>query len=569
MTNEGGKTVSSSSYPVYLVALWVCLISVVPPSPVYATSGLGYVPIPSDHLPDLVKDLESDDPGRNLAAARQINLAGWFGLPPNSPCFAPLLRALHDVLKRPNLTAEEQLAVATALHNTTRQLGRSTKLALSTFFQSEVVPTLTMLLASPHRSTQIAAASALGSLGETSAPAVPQLIEIIRTMDPIDPRLPEALGGIGPAAKGAVPVLIDLVRYRDTWVQYATVRAFAYVRDTRPQVIHALVEAVQHSPPRVAEEAVLSLAMLGPDAHKAVPFLLDFVQQEHPVRIISFAAQALGEIASAESEVRAVLIHLLSHPNHQVREGAAAALRKVKAPAPKVEDALLRVFLTDPSPSARFSAANALAATGTRSDRVVEAFLHALSTEDFPVTKADLLWRVAWVGADSPEAFAYVRRSVADASGSSKAQAIKALGFFRSHPGQVQALLTEAEKDPNDVIRAAAIESWARFPFSSEVVNPKFLRALNDPSWKVRNEALRAIMTGTELRMEALPHLISLLKDGHFSDIPGAEELLEQIGTVQAREVLAEIRAQRRCSIIASGKTEQSADQEEMASSSK
>jgi HEAT repeat protein len=130
---------------------------------------------------------------------------------------------------------------------------------------------------------RVGAIQALGGFGERAAPAVPVLIEALRTDDWLRQwYATEALAQIGPKAKAAVPELIARVRTkRDFPIPTGTT-----VRNEPMRTPYGLDIA-----------AIKALGQIGPDARAAIPVLNDVLKgSDKAVR--AEAAQALELIKS-------------------------------------------------------------------------------------------------------------------------------------------------------------------------------------------------------------------------------------------------------------------------------
>jgi HEAT repeat protein len=122
---------------------------------------------------------------------------------------------------------------------------------------------------------------ALAALGPHAAEAVPEIIPCLEDRDLLlrEPAA-EALGAIGPAAEVAVPVLQRLMlghMGRGDWAHIEATRALGKIAS--PAAVEALVEGVADSHPEgCGATAVEALALIGPEAVRAVPVLLQRLQ---------------------------------------------------------------------------------------------------------------------------------------------------------------------------------------------------------------------------------------------------------------------------------------------------
>jgi HEAT repeat protein len=118
----------------------------------------------------------------------------------------------------------------------------------------------------------------LGKLGPAAAPAVPRLIEIVKTSQ--RHRAMQTLGEIGPAATDAVPVLLDILKQRNG------------------------------GPDTVIE----ALGRIGPDAKAAIPELMIRFDEPNGWHHAHVTAWALGRMGPEAKEIVPGLVHMLNDP---------------------------------------------------------------------------------------------------------------------------------------------------------------------------------------------------------------------------------------------------------------
>jgi HEAT repeat protein len=171
------------------------------------------------------------------------------------------------------------------------------------------IPHAVEALNDPQR--RVRALQVIARIGPEAAPAVPGLIELLKTADPAtksetlyalgaigpgaaagvgaisdqlgdtDPRVVQAavyaLGKIGPAAKAAVPTLANLVRSKDDLIRLMSVCAILRIGPLTDNLIQTalpvLSEGLKHSREFVRIEAAMALGELGPKAQGALPAL--------------------------------------------------------------------------------------------------------------------------------------------------------------------------------------------------------------------------------------------------------------------------------------------------------
>ena len=120
--------------------------------------------------------------------------------------------------------------------------------------------------------------AALGAIGPASNDALPEIENSLA--DPVFTvryAASHAIGKIGPPAKAAIPLLEKNLRERDEFLQFTSAWALVHVDPEREDLaelcVAPLVQGLTHHDPRVRNEAVASLSLLGARAQAAVPAL--------------------------------------------------------------------------------------------------------------------------------------------------------------------------------------------------------------------------------------------------------------------------------------------------------
>jgi HEAT repeat protein len=165
--------------------------------------------------------------------------------PPNKPAFAQLVRLLDDGRGGVQQAALALGQLGPAARAAVPALGRAllhqyvyvranAAEALGRIGGSEVVPLLVFAMRDPDAMVRYDAAESLGKLGAEAAPAVPDLIKILRGNDahifPVRLAAAAALGAIGPAAAGATEALKRASRDKDDRLREAAAEALKKVR---------------------------------------------------------------------------------------------------------------------------------------------------------------------------------------------------------------------------------------------------------------------------------------------------------------------------------------------------
>lgn len=235
---------------------------------------------------------------------------------------------------------------------------------------------------------QIVSARALGELQAPAEFITPEVIDLVRGLDPqVHAVLGEALAARGEAI---VPRLMAALSMQDG-------RAFALgiLRRLGPKAkgaVPAIVAAARKSgDEQFAREAVFTLAAIGPDAAPATEYLTGLLRQGVPP--LQYAASyALGRIGPAAAAATPALRALLESDDAFLRTAAAWALLKVD-PAKNADlqpqaVGLFTAALADERPEVRVAMAQALAELGPAAKAALPALERALQDQHEAVREA-------------------------------------------------------------------------------------------------------------------------------------------------------------------------------------
>jgi HEAT repeat protein len=189
----------------------------------------------------------------------------------------------------------------------------------------------------------------------------------------------QALGRMGRSAEPAIPDLIRAMQDQNHDVQEAAAQALGQIgRESVP----ALIFALKDQSPKVRAAAAHGLVHVGPSATRAVPDLIRALG-DNDRHVRDFAMRALGTIGG---DAVGDLIRVSNTPNPEVRENAAKALAQIGQPSVPG----LLANLVDDSPEIRASAAHALGHVGYRvpSKELLDALIRSLHDPDIQVRNA-------------------------------------------------------------------------------------------------------------------------------------------------------------------------------------
>jgi len=164
------------------------------------------------------------------------------------------------------------------------------------------VPLLTDLLKSQHA---VVAARALSEYKGAAAPALPELVELLKDTDqPTEVRWNAArtIGKIGPAALSALPPLLVSINDAESNVREHSAEAIGDIGPTAAEGIPALESALTDVNDKVRRDALRSLGYLGPVAKSTVPAIMALLKD--PVQRVKDAiVPALKSISPADAAI--------------------------------------------------------------------------------------------------------------------------------------------------------------------------------------------------------------------------------------------------------------------------
>jgi HEAT repeat protein len=171
-----------------------------------------------------------------------------------------------------------------------------------------------------------AAARALGEQQGQSEDAVAALGHAIEDSD-VEVReiASSALGQMGPAAAASRPALESALEDRDLPVRLAAALAIQKIAPTSRSYERVLIASLRagHGP------VFLEVGRMGTDADWAAPTLVALLSHpKSPIRAL--AAQTLGEIGVADSNVKSALQRSLRDDHPAVRKAAQQALEQIQ-----------------------------------------------------------------------------------------------------------------------------------------------------------------------------------------------------------------------------------------------
>lgn len=203
-----------------------------------------------DPLPALIRALRSQNPVERVRAAKDLGRLGWLA----RDAMPALVKALHD----DDGKVREAAAHAIGLMG------------------PEALPTLTEMLRHEDKYVRRHAVWALGKLGPLARPALPNLCQSLRDVDPRTASgAAQSLGSLGADGADAVNALAEAMRGTNIVLCRLASKALSQIGTP---ALATLIAHLQHTDPFVRGESALALGWIGAAARSAVPFLARVVR---------------------------------------------------------------------------------------------------------------------------------------------------------------------------------------------------------------------------------------------------------------------------------------------------
>lgn len=212
------------------------------------------------------------------------------------------------------------------------------------------LPTLIEHLKSPDATTRAEAAEDLRTLGRKAKPALPTLAGLLKDSTPrVRYAAASAVLRIAPADKAAVDVLLEGLSSKDAAARRYAVASAGYTKSAGAPFAAKLTELLKDSDELVRLTALESVSMLGPVADKAVPVLVELLDNKD---LSIDVADALGRIGPAAAPALKKLTAMLSSDQANVRWAAVRGMSQIgTAEAHPAVDFMVKAINATPGPT--------------------------------------------------------------------------------------------------------------------------------------------------------------------------------------------------------------------------
>jgi len=171
-------------------------------------------------------------------------------------------------------------------------------------------------------------AQSLGNIGPDAISAKPALMKALKDeADIVRYHAARSLGLLGSGAIEAVPELLNALKDVDAEVRIGAAQSMHRLDPSQIDAVGFLINEMQTAP-FDAGTAALALGELGPDAKKAIPYIIEMLGLEDRSARMS-AAEALGLFGPDAAEAVPALIKALDDSQEWVRMRAARSLGQI------------------------------------------------------------------------------------------------------------------------------------------------------------------------------------------------------------------------------------------------
>jgi len=241
-----------------------------------------------------------------------------------------------------------------------------------------------------------------------------------------------------------------------------------------------------------------------------------------------YAAESLGQLGQASSEVVAALVAALHDSDADVRLTAALSLRRLGQASPEVVAGLVAA-LHDSDADVRVNAAAGLAQLGQASPEVVAALVAALHDSDADV-RSNAAAGLAQLGQASPEVVAALVAALHDSDYAVRLTVAGSLGRLGQAFPEAFAALVAALHDSNADVRSNAAWGLGQLGQASPEVVAMLVAALHDSDARVRSNAAESLGRLGQASPEVVAALVAALHDSDADVCSNAAAGLGQLG---------------------------------------
>lgn len=275
-------------------------------------------------------------------------------------------------------------------------------------------------------------------------------------------------------------------------------------------LVMRLLSSLQNSNEIVRRRAAQTLGQLGFASSNVVGALV-FALQDGDVEVRCRAAESLGQLGQTSPEITTALIGALQDFNIEVRRISTESLRRLGQTSQVVIEKLL-MALHDKNVNTRRRAAQSLGHLGQSSQLVIEALVTALQDKDVD-TRRRAAQSLGHLGQLPPTATESLIKALHDVNAGVRISVTESLGqSAQTSPITIDALVT-ALHDENEIVRITAAESLGILGQRAPIVIQALLEALRDNDVEVQCQAINSLAQLNHASAEVVTALIVALSN--------------------------------------------------------
>lgn len=331
------------------------------------------------------------------------------------------------------------------------------------------------------------------------------LFVLISPCSVLGQRVPQAAPEPEPEYDGkSVSQWLKLLESKDPGERWKAAVALGRLRQSSPEVLRALANAIKDKEEYVAQIAVVAIEQMGTAAESILPELIDvFNTLESDKK--SFMTSIFGHLGPKATTAVPAMMSLLDSPNQLVRGNTAVALGQIGPSAKKATPAL-RNALRDESPFVRAHASLALWRIGKDKDVIPVLIQVTQTSHEFGPRAA--IHSLGEIGPDAKSAVPQLRKLLEDRKVMTVSAAAIALWKIEKYEPSI-GVLGELVQSYDDRWSADALGDIG--PEAKDAI-PALLKGVQSRDEYLRDSAARALWR-INRHEAAIPALIQRLRE--------------------------------------------------------
>ena len=349
------------------------------------------------------------------------------------------------------------------------------------------------------RDVRLASAEALDEIGEPAKAAVPALMNALGDeSNSVRRKMMSALGEMGSSARSAVPKLIELSKDKSDKTRLMAIDVLGSIGEIegpiKNQITPVLIDALTDESDDVRREAAEELGDISATSSQAISALMRGLHDEEG-EVRDEVIESLGQIGQpALSDLKKASIYGSDEMNLMIVQ----VTTRIGLPAVP----LLNEMMKNLSDQIRYEIIDALGDIGEDNPSAVasiEPVLISVLASQSEDIRRNAIEELGDIKASSRDSIRVLSHALLDPNRKMRRAAAEALGEIgpstQSTSAKLAKLLggTTTSRDEDKDVRLEAVEALGKIGTPTQVVVPALIKALNDPSSRVRRGAAKAL----------------------------------------------------------------------------